>query len=196
MVRKSKMKNLIIILFLIINFQNLAKANEINELEIEGLSIGESLLNYYTENEIKKKLNYPSYKTKKYNIFEDYNPEKFKIYDSIQVAFQNSDKSYKIYGISGLIFFDNINDCYKKKQTIVEQLTELFPNARVNSHEPTTHSKKFSNSTYDGHYFNFVTKDYIGVSCYDWDTSTGFSDNLRISMNTWDYEKFLRNVFN
>ena len=40
------------VLFLIFNFQSLSKANNINDLQIEGISIGDSLLRYSSEEEI------------------------------------------------------------------------------------------------------------------------------------------------
>ena len=50
------------IFILIFSFQSWAKANDIRDFEIEGISIGNSLLDYYSVEEIKKssrKTNYP-----------------------------------------------------------------------------------------------------------------------------------------
>ena len=47
------MKRLLIIFILTLNFQSWTKADDISDFEIEGLSIGDSLLNYFTINEIR-----------------------------------------------------------------------------------------------------------------------------------------------
>ena len=46
------MKIFLCILFLILNFQFLAKADDIRDLEIEGISIGDSLLDFQSISEI------------------------------------------------------------------------------------------------------------------------------------------------
>ena len=46
------MKRVLLILILTINFQSLSKANDIRDFEIEGMSIGDSLLDFFTEKEI------------------------------------------------------------------------------------------------------------------------------------------------
>ena len=49
------MNILILILILTFSFQNLTKANDIRDFQIEGMSIGDSLLDYLKISEIKKK---------------------------------------------------------------------------------------------------------------------------------------------
>ena len=56
------MNRLILILILTFNFQNLTKADDIRDFEIEVMSVGDSLLDYISENEIKNKINYQRYK--------------------------------------------------------------------------------------------------------------------------------------
>ena len=51
------MKRLLIILILTLSFQTLTKADDIRDFEIEGMSIGDSLLDFYDENQIIQKLN-------------------------------------------------------------------------------------------------------------------------------------------
>ena len=46
------MKRLLLILILMLSFQTLTKANDIRDFEIEGMSVGDSLLDYVTKEEI------------------------------------------------------------------------------------------------------------------------------------------------
>ena len=50
------MRVFITVLVLIFCFQSLTKADDISDFEIEGMSIGDSLLDYFTEREINKSL--------------------------------------------------------------------------------------------------------------------------------------------
>ena len=51
------MKKLLLILILTFSFQSWAKADDIKDFEIEGMSVGDSLLDYFSESEIKEKIN-------------------------------------------------------------------------------------------------------------------------------------------
>ena len=46
------MKKLLVILILTLSLQSLTKADDIRDFEIEGMSIGDSLLNSYSQNQI------------------------------------------------------------------------------------------------------------------------------------------------
>ena len=48
------MRAFILFLILIFCFQSWTKADDIRDFEIEGMSIGDSLLNYFSEEEIKE----------------------------------------------------------------------------------------------------------------------------------------------
>ena len=48
------MKRLLLILILTFSFQTLSKADDIRDFEIEGISIGDSLLEYFSIGEIKR----------------------------------------------------------------------------------------------------------------------------------------------
>ena len=50
------MKRLLLILFLTLSFQTLTKADDVSDFQIEGMSIGDSLLDFYSENEIKNSI--------------------------------------------------------------------------------------------------------------------------------------------
>ena len=63
------MNRLILILILTLSFQSWSCADDIRDFEIEGISLGDSLLDFYTKEEIDKSLPYVSYypKSKKIN---------------------------------------------------------------------------------------------------------------------------------
>ena len=53
------MKRFILIIILIFSLQSWIRADDISDFEIEGMSIGDNLLDYFTKEEIvSKKMNY------------------------------------------------------------------------------------------------------------------------------------------
>ena len=116
----------------------MSKADDIRNFQIEGISIGGSLLKIFTENEILSNIVDYSYKSDKFTIFEIVSPSKFENYESLQVAFLKQDKNFIIYSISAAIFYDNkIDQCEKKKEIIFKALKKLLKihimiNKRIN----------------------------------------------------------------
>ena len=120
----------ILLTLFVLFFSSSVVADDISDFEIEGMSIGDSLLDYVSEEEItKKKFYYP--KSKKFVGFAKGAPS-FKTYEAFQVHFKDDDKKYIIEAIDGMISYENnIEDCYKKMDEIVavnRAVREIPPN--------------------------------------------------------------------
>ena len=120
------MRFILITIFLILSFQSLTKADDIRDFEIEGLSIGDSALDFFKESYLKK--NIWDYPDKKFKRVQNDELPFFEIYDAVDFNFKTGDKSYKIYSLKGVLFYDNkdIKDCYKKMDEIVSEMDEIF----------------------------------------------------------------------
>ena len=107
------MKKLFIIIIILISFQTWTKADDIRDFQIEGMSIGDSLLNFLDKNEIQKTY-FTGTNSKKF--VSSYNVDNSKIYDGIQFHYKSLDKKFILYSISGIIEYSNknIEKCYKK----------------------------------------------------------------------------------
>ena len=103
------MKRLLLILILTLSLQSWTKADDISDFEIEGISVGDSLLDYFTKKEIRKerkyRIKYPN--SNKFSAITFVEYPNLKVYNSIQVNVKNKDKKYIIYSISGIIYFPN-----------------------------------------------------------------------------------------
>ncbi len=191
------MKKLSAYLFLVLfSFSAPSFADDLSEYQIEGISIGDSTLDFFSEEEIKNnlKLKYFTHiKDKKFILAEFYKFPFFQIYDSLQTVFKTNDKKYKIYGIHGVIFYDeSINDCYKKMDEIAEELSEIFKNVERNDFQFLKHSAdKSGKSTYSGVSF-FLKKGIASVHCYDWSKDMPYTDNLRINLKSQAFENWLK----
>ena len=102
------MRNFLLILIFFTNFLSLSKADNIKEFAIEGISIGDSLLDYTSAKKIKDGM-LTDYKSNLYSRFtlRDINSKSFKLYDDIQIHFKTNDKNFIIVSMSGGIYNDN-----------------------------------------------------------------------------------------
>ena len=108
------MKRLLLILILTFSIQSWTKADDLSDIEIEGISIGDSLLDFVTESQIMERAFYPYNNNKFYQSGMLSNS--FETYEYLQFNLKKDDSKYIIYGMSGKIFFENdIKSCLKKK---------------------------------------------------------------------------------
>ena len=191
------MKKIIIVFLFLFNFQSWTKADDIRDFEIEGMSIGDSLLLYMTKEEIdgKKKLNYPG--SKKF-IGLLYISSDFKTYEVIQVHIKSNDKNYIIYEMAAKILYkNNINDCYPKKDLIVKELTELLKDAEINDVGTLSHDgDKSGESKTTQVLFEFKSGAGAKVGCFDWskkfETENKYIDNLNVSIGSKEAIEWFR----
>ena len=189
-----------LVLILTFNYQSLAKADDIRDFQIEGISIGDSLIDYFTKKEVNKekkyRIKYPN--SNKFTAITFIEYSKFKIYDSVQVNVKTNDKNYIIYSISGINYFKNkIDDCKKQKNLIFNELKDLFPTASI-VNKTTKHAyDKSGNSTIHSSLFDMEDGSVVRVECYDWSkkmfNKNDLDDQLVVSILSEDFSYFLSN---
>ena len=154
-------KILIIITILIFSLQSLAKADDIRDFEIEGMSIGDSLLDFFTLEEIKRLQSV---------IFKDFEKRLIKIdtgsYENVVAIYKKNDPKYIIKGLTGnLGFYSGIEKCYIKMDSIQKEISSLFTNLTKKNwgilelDEP--------HQTYKPITYDFKNEDRIQISCWD-----------------------------
>ena len=111
------MKKLCIYFFLVLfSLHTPSWADDIRDFQIEGISIGDSALDFFSEDEIenKKKKGFVYPNKEFYSATFRYKPQ-FKLYDGVQFHLKAKDKRYIIYSIGGKIYYpNNINKCPTK----------------------------------------------------------------------------------
>ena len=152
------MKKLIFfIFFLVLNLQFFAQADDIKEFEIEGISIGDSALDFFTKEDIEKNSrNY--YLSKEFTPVQNDFYDFFKIYDAVDFNFKSNDKEYIIYSLSGVILYDKkpINDCYKKMDEIEADLDQSFPNLEKSNKKTLKHPSPRNKTGLEHFYTNIL----------------------------------------
>ena len=180
------MKKLLWIVVLGLFLITSSHADDIRDFQIDGMSIGDSLLDYFTEKEIIEARD-ESYKDKEF-ITKTLWSKKSSIYEVYQISYKRFDKKKALHGVVGVIGFPNtINKCKKQMKKISSELSTIFP-----------FTKKKDWGKYDmseGHYFpiTFTFKDNSRamVACFNWSKKSGIDDNLKISLYSSEYRKYL-----
>ena len=115
------------VLTLIFSLQSWTKADDIRDFEIEGMSVGDSLLDYMSAKDIKNNdLNVYHSKSKFIGINFSGNKN---TYEYVYVYVKRNDKNYKIYVIRAANTVKNKNSCFKIKKQIVDEMKSLFQTA-------------------------------------------------------------------
>ena len=172
------MKRLLLILILTFNFQTWTKADDIRDFQIEGMSIGDSLLDFFDEKTIKK--NIKDYYTYKKNFpfvaIEIENHKSLKQYYGVQLHVKKNDRSYILYGINGYNYCKNdINNCYKQAKKIEKDFLEMFQNLDVRKVNFKHSADKSKKSSVKATYFTFDNGDTISINIYDSCLNKGFT---------------------
>ena len=160
------MRIFIAVLILIFSLQSWTKADDIKDFQIEGMSIGDSLLDYFSKNEIiNSELNYFS-KKRKYYIVGFVNS--LSNYDQIEIYLKHNDNKYEIKTLAGMIDIENLDECLSKRKEIVSDIEQLFVNATKSTGSKPNETDKTGNSIQYINQYLFNKDNHIRVECMQW----------------------------
>jgi len=186
------MRVFITVLILIFSFQSWTKADDISDFEIEGMSIGDSLLEYATKEKIIKYTEAP-YKSKKFVYFYNYF-EGESIYDGYVAHYKKYDPKFIIEALEGIIIFENnIQECYTLKKKIVIELDELFKNAEKSNWKKKHDADKSGKSTNVNTQYDFPSKGHIRVTCHDYSNEVEYADKLSVGIVSQKFDDWIEN---
>ena len=190
------MKRLLLILVLTFSFQTLTRADEINDYVVENFSVGDSLLNFYSYNKIKEKINskttfwYPN------NAYASIlvKSKDFKVYDEVGIVINTKDDKFIIHSIEGTFNYQsNIDECYKKQDIITADLKDTFSlSAEFQTYKIKYKWDKSGKSTSNYDEFIFSDGSAIRVICYDMDKDfVDPNDQLYLAINSKKFMNYL-----
>ena len=170
-------KKIFFSLIIILSLQSLTIADDIQDLEIEGMSVGDSLLNYMSEIEIKKEIevtkSHYSYLEDPLRFREVYffsNNNNFNTYKTVSVMFKNNDNKYKIAFIRGMKdYVENLQGCISKRSEISEEIETIIPKYSKDFREGKSRLDKSGKSTTNNIYYIFNSGDGIILACNNWE---------------------------
>ena len=191
------MKRFYTCLFLLFfTLQTPSLADNISDFEIEGMSIGDSLLDYFSKKEIKDNTNTDYYTNNKYTSVEFFQLSSFKTYDAVGLKYKTDDKKYIIVGISGTLFCEkNIEKCNKKQKEIDLELSNMFENAQKDVSKDKHDADKSGKSTTSQINYWFKSKEVVSIELIDWSekitNEKGWTDNVSVLFYTSDFGQWI-----
>ncbi len=194
------MKRYYTCLFLILfTLQAPSWADDIRDFEIEGMSLGDSLLEYFDLDEMNNfyVAIYPSSDDYKgYEIPQSLSKIKFSTYESITVNWKKKDKKMRIVAISGIkLYPNNLEACLKERDKTAEKIKKILNNAKEERYEMSW--GKDSDSK--GYVIDLLIESgSIRVWCTDWDEKTekenNWEDDFNVSIDSKEYIYWLDNI--
>ena len=194
------MKVYLLIIILIFSFQSWIKADDIRDFQIEGMSIGDSALDYFTKNEIrterKYRIKYPNSNKFSAITFSEY--PKLKVYDGVQINVKNKDKKYIIYAISGINYYsNNIDRCKRQMELVSAEVVKIFPDTTITKRTKKHEYDKSGKSLIHQNIFDMNSGDEVRVECYDWSkkmfNKNNLEDQLVVSILSEEFSYFMTN---
>ena len=189
------MRNFLLIFILTFSFQSLVKANDIRDFQIEGMSIGDSLLNFFSKKEINKFANYDDLPSDmKFRIAEFYsnNEMKMNTYDGIQIFYKPNDKKYILHSLGGFIDCEkkSQSDCEKIFNDISKDLREFFKEIKPFKNSFKHPDDKSKNSIVKILQFD-VSGGSIAVKYTNWSNTMNYSDHVSVDVNTIESDEWM-----
>ena len=153
--KPTKIKKFLAFIVLSLWFMLPSKADDITDFQIEGISVGDSLLQFFEKSQLEKNNSQVQYPNNKYTILWlkklTFN---LKTYDALTIAYETYDDKYHVHSIIGSIYFNEINECLKKMREIDKELSITFQNSNRIFAEKQKHSyDKSGESTLTGSIF-------------------------------------------
>ncbi|WP_435086997.1 hypothetical protein ACIJYD_03155 [Candidatus Pelagibacter bacterium nBUS_33] len=188
------MKRILLILVLSLNFQSSSKADQINEISIEGLSVGDSALTFFTKENIDKNT-FDYYKIKTFVPVQMDKLDFFKTYDAVDFAYRKNDSKYIITSLNGILLINDPVECEKKLDQIILDISPVFNDAIeiekaqiIHDSDPSGKSKIIEKQ------WVLTNGDRILVQCYNFDASFNSQNHLSVSLRTKEFHEFLRKI--
>ena len=170
------MKKIFFLIILILSFQTLSLADNIRYFQIEGIKIGDSALDYFSESQLEdNEQGWHNYTYKEYST--SFVPGKG-IYNWFLVSYKNGDNNFTIEALAAGFEKSNYDnkECNNKLDTVALNISELFKNT-------AQEKKKFyklkadaartypftGKSTVTSLSFNFLDGAKIILGCYNMD---------------------------
>tara|TARA_B100001057_G_scaffold25378_1_gene23385 strand:- start:4317 stop:4904 length:588 start_codon:yes stop_codon:yes gene_type:complete len=188
------------VFFLVLNLQFLAKADNIKEFEIEGISLYESALNHFSVKELQDTVkNYSSNKYTTSNIYDG-----LEMYDYIQISYKTNDSKYIIQDISAA---KNVKyeECLNQLDQVESDISSIYENSnKISNDGRLTYdhpADKSGQTKVTDIAWYFDTGDVIVAQCYNWQSKYGkknnFIDSLTIGISNKDIDRwFSKEAYN
>ncbi len=186
-----------ILLIIKINIQSWTMADDIRDFEMEGMSVGNSLLDYFSETMIKNNKSGAQYPNKEFIIYYFNELPTFETYDAITVAVKADDKKYYIHDLGGSKYFPNdFKKCLNEMKKIEKDVEQIFINAEKYTGRNNHEYDKSGKSIQEAIGWELNSGDNAQIVCINWSKNLenqGHVDELNFTIGTKEYSDFVVN---
>jgi len=195
----SQMKKITVIIILSLCFAIPSKADYIRDFQIEGMSIGDSTLNYMDKKKVINTMKY-GFGSKEFAFIEI--KKKSDTYDEILLLFKPDDKKFIVHSISARILYPkDANSCYVQQKKITKELFEIFKNKAKKDDQGTFDYKadKIGKSTVTAINLQLDSGGLAHIGCYKFSKEFRKERNisedgmLSIAVGSKEYNEFQKN---
>ena len=183
------------IIILIFSSQSLTKADDISELLIEEMSVGDSLLQYMSIDEIKEEFsitkNHYVYLRKPLKYREVYLYKNFENYDAVSFFVNPNDANLTILAIRGLNpFINKMDKCLNKRSDIAKEIEKIISKYSKDESNFKSSLDTSGRSIRNNLTYILPSGDEILLSCNDWEETLRKKNNWSegISVMIWRKE--------
>ena len=187
-------RSLIYLLIILINLQSWTKADDISDFQIEGISVGDSVLRHNSLDYVEKMLTDKNTFFYRDNIFAVIGiKNESDIFDDVSATIKPKDKNFIVHMIEGRIFFpNNFRKCKTKLNEISNDIQSIFPNKNFKIEEGT-HSYDGKSPKYVK-YFD-ISGGRVVIACINWskklEKTMRFTDELKLSITNDKFMKWI-----
>ncbi len=189
------MKKIITIFFLILfGFSAYSFADDIGDFEIDGISIGDSLLEHMSEEDITKNIEdvYNYIDDKKFIVSGFITNNVSSRYGVIQVTFKKNDDKYIIYGVEGVINPISSSECLLKRQEVEKNTNNLFKNYEKSGPDIIKHPVDQTGKSIVNQISFELDGNVVLIECYDFSEQVSYPDSFKISLYSKELNEWLQ----
>ena len=190
------MKRFIIITIIVFGFFSKSLANDISDFQIEGLTVGETLLDYASLKKIEASKSKQQFPNDKYIIYSGENLIELKTYEYLNIDIKKNDKKFTIAGLAGIKSYNTLDECNNLKNEIQSSLEKIFNfNSKDITKYPSKQDKTGKSMVYgiQNYLKPYPSLEAININCFHFVGDKKNSRNLKVSINSEEFAHFLIN---
>ena len=176
-------------------FSSSVFADDISDFEIEGMSIGDNLLDFFLEEEVESHIRNEAYqykKDKKFKTVQFYKFPFFKTYEFLVISYKTiNSKNFEIGSVSGGIIFNDFQKCILKQDEIIEEFSSLFPGINKDNKKIFDHQSDPSGKSKVSSISQVINGGDIAIQCFDFSEEIDWQDNLRVFLSSDEFNKWI-----
>ena len=191
------MRVFLVVLVLIFSFQSWTKADDISDFEIEGVSVGDSLMDHMSIKQfnIFKKGQYEYVHTFATIIVKN---ENLNLYSAVRAYYKIKDKNKIIHAVEGTTFTSNMSECNNLMDKVTNEIDETYNNLKSGKDTFNHWADKSNKSKVHQIDYEFNSGDVIAVQCVDWSKKitdeNGWKDSFRVTLFDKETADFLKSL--